>query len=318
MGTNHYFVVHGTSTAPTVARLGLAIALVFVLIWSTADASPWTRRSIADLEAAPEARSPEPEEQRVEEPAAKDDEPAAPVSRAEEALARLLEMEPEPTETATPTAHDAATERQIARLEGDLSVDADDVSRMIERNRVNRLLEQSDELTRQRQLAEAADLLQEALPSVQADRLQLAILHRLGSLYFRMRRFEEAEDVMARSLAMEPGNAALASNLAAVQMTIGYLDEALATLSEIQLDRVRNPQLLFSIHFNMACLHSMKEEVEVALDHLTQAAQHHPSSTLSSLGDPQLDTIRDDIRFRELQVLLESWSRQQRARPTTL
>lgn len=308
MGTKHYLLQLARRRI-TFVQL---VSVLFLSLSMAIQAAPWLGRSIAELEASEDVVQSKPEEQHQEKPAPS--ETAPPPSRAEQALARLLEMEP------ASSPYDGSErivfpERHIAKLEGDLTIDADDVSRLIERARVNRLIEQTDEMSRNRQLAEAAELLSEALPSIQTERLQLVIMHRLGSLYFRLRQFYEAKEMMARSLAIEPDDAALASNLAAVQMTIGRLDEALVTLSDIRMERVRNPQLLFSIHFNLACLYSLKSEIDIAIDHLSQAAQHNPASTLSSWGDPQLDALRNDIRFTELQVMLESWSRQQRVRP---
>ena len=93
----------------------------------------------------------------------------------------------------------------------------------------------------------------------------------------------------------------------AVLMTLGRLDEALGHLLEIYPASLDRPQLSFSVHFNLACVYSMKKNTEKALQNLALATQIDPASTLASLGDPQLDFIRADGRFRELSQAVENF-----------
>lgn len=273
----------GTKTStclPGLVFLFLAFAL-------NAPASPpaWGQRSLLDLVSTNEV---------VVAP-----EPAPPRQRA--ALDLLTEDIKSDTQETLPL-----TERRIMRFEPSEELADDVVDERVELARVRVVLEEVDALQRRQAHSEAIERLTHLLETVYYDLNRFAIYHRLGTIFFRLQDYDNAAVYMAQALAIQPNNAAMASNLAAAQMTLGNLDEALETLNSIQLGLITNRHLLFSIHFNLACLYSMKDQLEKAIEHLYQAAESDPPSVYASMGDPQLDAIRQDLRFRELQSALES------------
>jgi hypothetical protein len=113
---------------------------------------------------------------------------------------------------------------------------------------------------------------------------------------------------MKEALAIEPGNATVACNLAAALMTQGDVDAALDLLSAVQVNLIQSKHLLFSVHFNLACANSLKGETDAAVSNLLQAATFDPYATLASIGDVQLDAIRNDSRVQDLVPRLEESS----------
>ena len=132
-------------------------------------------------------------------------------------------------------------------------------------------------------------------------------LNRLAAYHFRNQDYDTAAGQMQEALALDRSDSVTAINLAAVLMTLGRLDEALGHLLEIYPASLDRPQLSFSVHFNVACVYSMKKNTEKALQNLALATQIDPASTMASLGDPQLDFIRADGRFRELSQAVENF-----------
>ncbi len=195
--------------------------------------------------------------------------------------------------------------RLIAAMEIDGPLDEAGVLERLELVRVQHVLEESDQLAQQRAHDSAIRNLENELETLEFDQSIYIVHHRLGTMLFRTQDYEEAAWHMEQALEIQPENAALASNLAAVQMTLGYLDEAMDTLSGINLRIIDNAHLLFSIHFNLACLHSLKGNHERAIENLFTAVEHDAPNTYASLGDTQLDPIRDDLRFRDLATSLE-------------
>jgi len=199
------------------------------------------------------------------------------------------------------------TNRTIAGLGEGLVFDESTLNERMEFRRVQalfRTLEERGDLISNR--VQAAEQMERLLDSLTFDSSRFYLHHRLGALYFREQDYRRAAVHMENALNLEPNNAAIASNLAAAQMTLGQLNEALDTLNRIQVGLVTSPQLLFSIYFNKACLNSLKGRTEDAIENLIKAVETDPPSTLASLGDPQLDFIREDIRFKNVRFALES------------
>lgn len=236
-------------------------------------------------------------------PPATEAEEASPQSPNQRALARLAETSE--SDDASPS-WQPPTRTGIARFGERYEMEESDADQRIERAQLQTTLQEADALTRTQQGEAAVALLQAELETVQQPQNLFLVHQRLGTLYFRLQDYVAAAIHMEAALNLQPDNAAMASNLAAAQMTVGDLDAALATLQSIRLGMVHNPQLLFSIHFNLACLYSMKGDTEVALENLFKAAEADAPSVLASLGDPQIDALRSDIRFQELQMALES------------
>ncbi len=171
---------------------------------------------------------------------------------------------------------------------------------------VRRLLSETDILMRNNRKELAFANLEEALPGIEAPYNRLAILARLGTLLFRDQQYDRAVIHMREAVQIEPADIVMVSNLAAGLLSIGDVDEALEHLTSINLRTIRNPSLAFSVLFNLACGYSLKNDVEKSLSHLLGAANVDPASTIASLGDTQLDNIRSDLRFKNLQSQLEA------------
>ncbi|HDL77706.1 MAG TPA: tetratricopeptide repeat protein [Lentisphaerae bacterium] len=176
----------------------------------------------------------------------------------------------------------------------------------LERRRTGMLLENSMEAYRRGDLQEAIQILEKGMPQITSADLRFRLCHRLGAFHFKARNYVKAAFYMKRALELRPGNPALACNLAATQMTMGKVDEALQTLSYIPVSLITDSNLLFSVYFNYACAYALKGEVEAALDSLDKAAGYDPEALLASVGDLQLDPIRDHPRFRRLLSALEA------------
>lgn len=253
------------------------------------DTPAWARRSISGITST---NAPPPAQTRA---------PAPDPARA--ALDQLTHDEvPAPAEE-----WGLAPDRRIAEFGEYRPVDdAATVEERMEQTRIRLIIEEAELLARRQEYDAAVHMLESAKAAVAYDSSRFTLHRRLGAMAFRMQRYEEAARHMREALALQPNDSATASNLAAAQMTMGDLDDALETLQGIQLGMIQNRQLLFSVHFNMACLLSMKDRKEEALDSLYKAADSDPPSAFASLGDPQLDPIRSELRFRELKFILES------------
>gem|GEM_PF-3195227 len=203
-------------------------------------------------------------------------------------------------------------ERHISALGEGLHIDEDTLDERVEFRRVQVLLQELESLNRQVVSRDyIAAQMEEMIPTLRHNASLFLLHHRLGALYFREQNYSKAAHHMEEALTIQPNNSAIASNLAAAQMTLGQLDDALETLNSIQVGLVDSNQLLFSIYFNKACLYSLKERTEEAIENLIRAAESDPPSVYASLGDPQLDFIRDDMRFKNVQFALESMLRAQ-------
>ena len=269
----------------------LCLSLPFLHAIEAASEGPtWNRHSISGLAATNTLdATPKPE--------------SAPRDPSRLALERLSQ-----TEASEPPAQWPAVEgeRRIAEFGEYRAVDEVTLEERMEHIRIELLMEEANMLVRQGDDEGASHLLKGALDKAGYDSSRFTLHRRLGAMAFRRQDYEGAAVHMAEALALQPNDPATASNLAAAQMTLGDLDAALETLQGIQLGLIQHRQLLFSVHFNLACLYSMKEETEQAITHLLEAAESDPPSAFASLGDPQLDAIRNDLRFRDLQLVLES------------
>lgn len=250
-----------------------------------ADAPPWATHSILELS------PPEPV------PLVEESEPADSVRLAFERLAQVDEDPGDPWQP--------ASDRFIAEFGAYRIVDKSAVEERLEIIHVQWLFDKAQTKARQQRSEEAMRDLEEALDHVRYDRSRFLIQQRLGVMAFRNQDYARAEYHMAEALALQPRDPAVASNLAAAQMTRGHFEAALKTLESIPVGLIRRRHLLFSIHFNKACLFSMMERPDEAFEHLVQAAEYDPPATWTSLGDTHLDPIRDDLRFLDLRLTLE-------------
>ena len=176
-----------------------------------------------------------------------------------------------------------------------------------ERNLLRERVQLADRLYRQGDPTNAIALLKDLDQYLRNPRNRVLNLNRLAAYEFRRQDYAAAAAFMQQASNLESEDTATKINLSAVYMTMGKLDEALATLLEIYPSALDRLPLMFSVHFNLACVYSLKEETEKALQNLAMAAQTDPASTMASLGDPQLDYIRTETRFAELAKALDDF-----------
>ena len=176
-----------------------------------------------------------------------------------------------------------------------------------ERNLLRERVTMADRLYRRGDSTNAISLLTDLNQYLRNPRNRILNLNRLAAYHFRNQDYDTAAGQMQEALALDRSDSVTAINLSAVLMTLGRLDEALGHLLEIYPASLDRPQLSFSVHFNLACVYSMKKNTEKALQNLALATQIDPASTMASLGDPQLDFIRADGRFRELSQAVENF-----------
>ena len=166
---------------------------------------------------------------------------------------------------------------------------------------VRALVREADRLSRSGDTEEAEGLLLGALPQIRSPEHKATLYGRLGHYLFRANKMQEASEYMKLAIANRPSDPRLASNLAAALLTLGQLDEAEQLLGRINLALEFDPGLIFSVYFNLACIHSLRNDPDPAFAALTRAAESDPISTFASLGDTQLDNLRVDPRFQRVQ-----------------
>jgi tetratricopeptide (TPR) repeat protein len=283
-----------------------AVIAPLLLICATASGqpTPWAQRSIATLDGSTPTNAPV-----AEEPA----EPLPPADPSRARLQQLIEGDLEPAAATGTTANATSPyQRRITELGGYREIDTDTLDERLALSQLEADMQAVDQLIDERRGDLASSRLQQLLEQAQFDSVRMRLHQKLGVLAFRQLDYATAAQQIEAALALDPNNAALASNLAAAQMSLGDLDAARNTLESIQLGLIRSRRLLFSIHFNLACIYSLSESDEPALNNLYRAAEQDPASTLASLGDPQLDFIRTEERFASLRDTLESLLRQNR------
>lgn len=168
------------------------------------------------------------------------------------------------------------------------------------------MLKEVDRLSREGHAEEAIALLKQKLNQPMPPAQRAKINNRIASYFFRAQRYKEALPYMREAVRLDPQDYSTLCNLSAVLMSMNELREAEFLLKTLDISRIQDPRLLFSVFFNRACVASMQERQTQALEQLKSAAQTDPHSTLASLGDPQLDNVRPSLEFFDLKSRLET------------
>lgn len=176
-----------------------------------------------------------------------------------------------------------------------------------ERNLMRERIQLADHIYRQGDVTNAITLLQDLTQYLRNPRNRVLNLNRLAAYEFRRQNYAAAANYMQQASELQNEDTVTKINLSAVLMTMGKLDEALNTLLDIYPASLDRLPLMFSVHFNLACVYSLKKDGDKALQNLAIAAQTDPVSTMASLGDPQLDYIRTESRFAELAKALDDF-----------
>ena len=194
---------------------------------------------------------------------------------------------------------------RITSLPAASGLSATQVVERFERNLLRERIVLADRMYRRGDNESAITLLQDLNQYLRNPRNRILNFNRMAAYEFRRQQYEAAANLMGQAAELDQQDAVTRINLAAVLMTLGRIDEALGYLLEIYPFVLDRPQLAFSVHFNLACVYSLKQDTAKSLQNLAIAAQTDPASTLASLGDPQLDPVRSDTRFAELGQALE-------------
>lgn len=196
---------------------------------------------------------------------------------------------------------------RITALPAASGLSATQVVERFERNLLRERITLADRMYRQGDSTNAVDLLKDLNQYLRNPRNRVLNLNRLAAYEFRRQNYEAAVGYMREAGELENSDVVTKINLSAVLMTVGRHDEALGVLLDIYPIALERPALSFSVHFNLACVYSLKHDVGKALQNLAIAAETDPASTLASMGDPHLDNTRTDGRFVELTQALEDF-----------
>ena len=199
---------------------------------------------------------------------------------------------------------------RISALPAASGLSATQVVERFERNMLRERVIMADRMFRQGEPTNAVALLQDLNKYLRNPRNRGLSLNRMAAYEFRQQNYELAAVYMQQALDAQNQDVVTKINLSAVLMTMGKVDQALGTLLELYPTALDRLPLMFSVHFNLACVYSLKKETDKALQNLAIAAQTDPSSTLASIGDPQLDFIRTDSRFPALVQALDDYVKQ--------
>ena len=236
-----------------------------------------------------------------------------PSDPAQRALARLARRTPPPR-----VDFNLPTIEGIHTLAPKEVVSETDIDSRIEQIKASEAIRQARDLQKLGRETDAIKLLEATLASTRSENALVDLNHQLGVLFYQAGDHENAASHLEKVQEKRPDDFKVASNLAAILMSIGEVDRAFISLEKIdtkQLVRENAKELLFKVHFNYACGYSLRKKIEEALAHLELAARFGPRDVLSSIGDPNLDHVRKEPRFVQLREELEGVVGLERAVP---
>lgn len=196
---------------------------------------------------------------------------------------------------------------RIALLPARSGMTPEQLAERLERMQLRDTVAVADQLFREGQAGDAIARLDQLAPALKNTRNRVLLLNRAAAYYFRKQQYDKATDLMRQAYELEPQDIVAGCNLAATLLSTGQAEEALRILQALPTSALARPQLAFSIHFNMSCAFSLLHRVDEGIDSLARAAQTDPAATSASIGDPQLDGLRQDSRFASLSTSLDAY-----------
>jgi tetratricopeptide (TPR) repeat protein len=118
--------------------------------------------------------------------------------------------------------------------------------------------------------------------------------YHLGLVFAAQKKHEEAIDVFKKVVEINPGYTLAHCALAGSYRRLGLETEANAHI------KVALPRLDAETEYNRACFEAICGNTDQAIEFLKQALDKRQTSPEWVRGDPDLDFIRDDPRFRAL------------------
>lgn len=149
------------------------------------------------------------------------------------------------------------------------------------------------------QFEAAIQRLKEREAQVTSPEAKTILLAGVGEFYYRLNEYAMAERYMRLAIDKVQGetSAAMANNIAASFLMRNELGPAEDILNRIPVSLVRTPSILYGIFFNKACIASLKNDPQTAVQHLRQASLMQPQLVMANLGDVQLDPVRQSETF---------------------
>lgn len=118
-------------------------------------------------------------------------------------------------------------------------------------------------------------------------------------------RQDEAEQWLLAAQKLAPDDNRTLLNLAGLYNTENRFEEALALLRRVRVTPTLPRNQRFNLNFNLACAYAGLGYPRKALPHLDRAAGNDPVAAWTSLGDPNLDPLRKNPRFQQIERELE-------------
>ncbi|MBW7908749.1 MAG: hypothetical protein H3C50_07505 [Kiritimatiellae bacterium] len=224
--------------------------------------------------------------------------PASAASRSRERLKQLEEM------SATNSYASPLVGSSLFAIQADTSPTPDQPIRQAELKLLRERVDRANQLFSQGQQNEALELILDSKRLTQDPRLQAKLLNQLALYHFRLQQYSNALDYANQATDLLPYDLASQANLAAALLTTGEIPLAIELLQHNSERIALAPRFAFVTFFNLACAHSLQGDFGKAFQYLRRAGYADPASTLASLGDPQLDAIRDRPDFQTLRDFL--------------
>ncbi len=188
----------------------------------------------------------------------------------------------------------------IFALPADIPATPDLATRQAELTLLRERADRADQLFRQGEAEKAIHLMLDSRNLTANPKFQAKLLNRLALYSFRMQQYSNALAYANEASDLAPDDLGSQCNLAAALLTIGETASAIEILQRVVPHLSLAPRFAFVTYFNLACAYSLQQGEEKAFHYLRRAAHADPRATLASLGDPQLDTIRDRSDVQKL------------------
>ncbi len=191
-------------------------------------------------------------------------------------------------------------ERMIASLVPKQTAEGFPPGVRLQRIRVADALKINNDLFREGEREEAFRHLNLLLQDISEPELRKQLLTSMGVMRFKQRRYAEAAQCFDEAHQLYPGDIRLVCNLAASYMNDGKLEPAEKLLLGIPISLIDDSAQAAAVQFNLACIYSMLNRKNEAIEYLGGAARSDPVFTGTHLGDTQLDNIRSDNLFSNI------------------
>lgn len=119
---------------------------------------------------------------------------------------------------------------------------------------------------------------------------------RSGEVCYLLKRFDEAEDVLAAGLKLRPQDARLLNNMGSVLLAKGKAAESLTYFVQAR----RSSSDYVEPLYNMACAYARMNRKEAALSSLRQACEMQPEVRLWAVRDPDLAVLAGEKEFKAI------------------